>query len=99
VRRGALDLGETPYEGALREASEEVGPPPGTPRLMGQYVFEPASDWKYTTVVIEVDEPFGSSINFETDEVDWFPLDLVEQLPLHFGFATAWPHLRAIIDS
>jgi 8-oxo-dGTP diphosphatase len=96
---GALDLGETPYVGALREASEEVGPPPGTPRLIGQYVFEPASDWKYTTVVIEVDEPFGSSINFETDEVDWFPLDLVEQLPLHFGFATAWPHLRAIIDS
>jgi hypothetical protein len=37
-------------------------------------------------------------MNFETDEVDWFPLDLVEQLPLHFGFATAWPHLRAIIE-
>jgi 8-oxo-dGTP diphosphatase len=96
---GALDLGETPYEGALREASEEVGPPPGTPRPLGQYVFEPATDWKYTTVVIEVDEPFGSSMNFETDEVDWFPLDLVDQLPLHFGFATAWPHLRAIIES
>ena len=95
---GALDLGETPYEGALREATEEVGPPPGTPRLLGQYVFEPATDWRYTTVVVEVDEPFGSSMNFETDEVDWFPLDYVEQLPLHFGFATAWPHLRAIIE-
>jgi len=85
---GALDLGETPYEGALREASEEVGTAPGTPRLLGQYVFEPATDW-----------PFGASMNFETDEVDWFPLDLVDQLPLHFGFATAWPHLREIIES
>ena len=68
-------------------------PPPGAPRLLGQYVFEPATDWKYTTVVVEVDEPFGSSMNFETDEVEWFPLDYVDQLPLHFGFAAAWPHL------
>ena len=96
---GALDLGETPYEGALREASEEVGVAPGVPRLLGEYVFEPASDWKYTTVVVEVDEPFGDSLNFETDAVDWFPPDQVEQLPLHVGFATAWPHLRAIVES
>ena len=96
---GALDLGETPVEGALREAAEEVGEAPGVPRLLGQYVFEPAFDWKYTTVVVEVDEPFGASLNFETDAVDWFPVDRVEELPLHFGFATAWPHLRAIVEN
>ena len=96
---GALDYGETPYDGALREASEEVGVPPGTPRILGEYVFEPATDWSYTTIVVEVDEPFGESMNFETDEVDWFPLDQVEQLGLHFGFASAWPHLQAIIKS
>jgi len=95
---GALDAGETPVEGALREASEEVGAPTGVPRLLGHYVFEPADDWTYTTVVVEVDEPFGSSLNFETDAVDWFHLDQVDQLPLHFGFASAWPHLRAIIE-
>lgn len=95
---GALDLGEGPYEGALREAAEEVGPAPGVPRLLGQYVFEPATDWRYTTVVVEVDEPFGDSMNFETDAVDWFPLDHVEMLPLHAGFAAAWPHLRNIIE-
>ena len=95
---GALDLGETAYEGALREASEEVGVAPGVPRVLGEYVFEPADDWKYTTVVLEVDEPFGASMNFETDEIGWFSLDAVEQLPLHFGFATAWPHLRAIVE-
>lgn len=96
---GALDLGETALEGALREAGEEVGPPPGVPRLLGQYVFEPATDWRYTTIVLEVDALFGSSLNFETDEVDWFPLHQVELLPLHFGFAAAWPHLLAIIES
>ena len=82
----------------LREASEEVGAPPGTLRYLGEYVFEPATDWRYTTVVVEVEAPFGSSLNFETDEVDWFHLDQVDQLPLHFGFASAWPHLRAIVE-
>ena len=85
--------------GEQAPASEEVGPPLSTPRLLGQYVFEPATDWKYTTVVVEVDEPFGASMNFQIDEVDWFPLDYVEQLPLHFGFAAAWPHLREIIEA
>lgn len=96
---GALDQGELPLEGALREASEEVGSVPGTPRLIGEYLFKPAVDWAYTTVVVEVDERFGSSINFETDAVDWFAPDQVESMDLHAGFAAAWPHLRAIIES
>jgi 8-oxo-dGTP pyrophosphatase MutT (NUDIX family) len=95
---GALDLGETPEEGALREATEEVGPPPPGARLIGEHVFRPADDWSYTTVVIEVDRPFGGSMNFETDAVDWVPLDEVEHRPLHPGFAAAWPHVRAIVE-
>ena len=94
---GALDLGETPLEGALREASEEVGAIPGAARVVGEYQFVPATDWSYTTVVVEVDEPFGDSINFETDAVGWFTFDEVDALPLHAGFAAAWPHVRAII--
>jgi len=95
---GALDQGEMPFDGALRESAEEVGAIPGTPRLVGEYVFHPSDDWAYTTVVVEVDERFGSSINFETDAVEWFTPDDVGRLPLHAGFAAAWPHLRAIID-
>ncbi len=94
---GALDLGEMPYDGALREASEEVGVIPGEPRLLGQYVFNPSADWAYTTVVVEVDRRFGDSINFETDAVGWFTVDEVAALPVHAGFAAAWPHLLAII--
>lgn len=96
---GALDQGETSYEAALREASEEVGEVPETHVLLGQYVFAPAADWTYTTVVIEVADRFGSSMNFETDAVDWVATDDVDHRPLHAGFAAAWPHLRAIIDA
>jgi 8-oxo-dGTP pyrophosphatase MutT (NUDIX family) len=96
---GALDLGETPIEGALREAMEEVGTVPGTPTLIGEYEFIPAADWTYTTVVVEVAHRFGESINFETDAVGWFTFDEVDQLPLHAGFAAAWPHLRGIIET
>jgi 8-oxo-dGTP pyrophosphatase MutT (NUDIX family) len=95
---GALDEHESAYDGALREASEEVGAPPGVHRVLGEYVFAPADDWRYTTLVVEVDEPFGSSRNFETDDVAWVRLHEVETRPLHPGFAHAWPHLRAIID-
>jgi 8-oxo-dGTP diphosphatase len=96
---GALDEGETAYVAALREATEEVGAVPDDHRLIGEYVFRPADDWSYTTVVIEVDVPFGSSMNFETDEVQWVPTDHVDTRPLHAGFRAAWPHLREIAES
>ena len=96
---GALDEGETALEGALREASEEVGSVPDDHRVLGQYVFEPATDWNYTTVVVEVDQHFGGSMNFETDAVAWVPVGDVDERPLHAGFRAAWPHLRDIIES
>ncbi|MFN3257988.1 MAG: NUDIX domain-containing protein [Ilumatobacter sp.] len=95
---GALDEGETSYEGALREATEEVGAFPGEAELLGEYAFVPATDWSYVTVVVRVAERFGESMNFETDAVGWFSPDDVERLPLHAGFAAAWPHLRVIVD-
>jgi 8-oxo-dGTP diphosphatase len=93
---GALHEGEPPLEGALREASEEVGALPATHRVLGEYVFAPARDWSYTTLVIEVDGPFGVSASFETDALDWTPLVEVGDRELHAGFAAAWPHLRRI---
>jgi len=95
---GALDHGEAPYEGALREATEEVGPPPSDLRVLGEHVFAPADDWSYTTVVVEVERTFGMSLNFETDDVAWVSCDEVERRPLHPGFARAWPSLRMIIE-
>jgi 8-oxo-dGTP diphosphatase len=95
---GALDLGEQPLHGALREASEEVGVPGNGGRFLGQYVFDPAPEWSYTTVVVEVDGPFGLSMNFESEAVEWVPTDRVSERPLHAGFAAAWPHVRPIAE-
>jgi 8-oxo-dGTP pyrophosphatase MutT (NUDIX family) len=96
---GALDAGEDPLVGALREASEEVGTIPDGTKVLGQTVFAPADDWSYTTFVVEVPGEFGASMNFETDAVAWDTPDEVEQRPLHAGFAAAWPELRRIIDA
>ena len=95
---GALDQGELPLDGALREAVEEVGTIPDPYFVKGEYIFRPALDWAYTTLVVEVNQRFGSSVNFETDAVAWFDVADVDRLPLHAGFAAAWPHLRAVID-
>lgn len=95
---GALQLDESPLDGALREAAEEVGTP-ATARLLGEHVFSPADDWSYTTVVVEVDERFGEPLNFETEAVEWVPVDEVGERSLHPGFADAWPHVRDIVTT
>ena len=99
IAGGALDEDESPLDGALREAAEEVGAVPDGWQLRGSYVFAPAPDWSYTTVVVEVPHRFGASMNFETDAVAWVPLDDVANRQLHNGFAAAWPSLREIVDS
>lgn len=95
---GALDAGETPFDGALREAAEEVGEIPHPVQVLGHTVFAPATDWSYTTFVVEVPRRFGASMNFETDEIAWDAPDDVVDRPLHGGFASAWPELRRIIE-
>lgn len=96
---GALDEGEDPLDGALREAAEEIGPLPQGCELLGAYVFEAADDWSYTTAVVATETTFGTSVNFETDAVEWVAIGAVDRRPLHQGFAAAWPHLRAIVES
>lgn len=96
---GALDAGESPLDGGLREASEEVGTVPEGWTVIGSVVFRPALDWSYTTFVVEVPEQFGMSMNFETDDVGWFPMAAVDELDLHAGFAATWPELRTLLDS
>lgn len=96
---GALDAGETAFDGALREAAEEIGSPPAPARLVGQYVLAPAIDWTYTTVVVEVPRPFGRPLNFETEAVEWVPASDVGDRPLHPGFAGAWAHIATIVDT
>lgn len=96
VAGGAIEPGETPEVAAIREASEEVGAVPDY-RVLGEYVFAPADDWSYTTIIALVAGRFGYSANFETDDVDWFTAQEVDGMDLHAGFAAAWPHLRDVV--
>ena len=95
---GALDAGETALDGALREAVEEIGPIPQPWGVLGEYVFAPALEWAYTTVVVEVVHRFGAPMNFETEDVEWVSVTAVGNRPLHAGFAAAWPHVRPIVE-
>ena len=94
---GALDAGETPVDGALREAAEEIGLVPEPHRLVGEHRFAPAEEWSYTTVVVAVSERFGEPLNFETEAVEWVPASDVAARPLHAGFRAAWPHVLPIV--
>jgi 8-oxo-dGTP pyrophosphatase MutT (NUDIX family) len=94
---GALDAGETPFAGALREAVEEIGPVPEPHHVVGEHRFAPADEWSYTTVVVAVPRRFGQPLNFETDAVEWVPASEVTTRPLHAGFRAAWPHLLPIV--
>ena len=52
---GALNRGDDPLAGALREMEEETGMRPALGRVDNTFVFQPASDWGYTTLTVEVD--------------------------------------------
>jgi 8-oxo-dGTP diphosphatase len=94
---GAIDEGEDPLEAALREAWEELGPLPREHALVGRYEFAPADDWRYTTFVVHVVSPFATDPNFESEAIEWLPVDAIDALPMHRGFAAAWPHVRSMV--
>ena len=91
---GALKEGESADAGALREAHEEAGVPPSELTVMFSSVLD-LGFWRYTTVVARASSAFTPVIgDAESDALRWVPVDEVDALPLHPGFATAWPTLR-----
>ncbi|MCU1530884.1 MAG: hydrolase [Arthrobacter sp.] len=91
---GALHQDEDAVTGALREAEEEAAVPPENVRILFTSVFD-VGYWSYTTVAVEVVEPFEPAISDrESLELEWVPIDRVSDKELHPGFASAWPGLR-----
>jgi 8-oxo-dGTP diphosphatase len=91
---GALHQGEDAVSGALREAQEEAAVPPDSVRILFTSVFD-VGYWRYTTVAVEVVEPFEPAISDpESLELQWVPIDQVSDKELHPGFASSWPSLR-----
>ena len=91
---GALLENESIIPGAFREAEEEMGemPPSVQPH---HHVIDDHGNWAFHTIVCDVPEMFAPSVDGETpDETagwGWFTKEEIKDLPLHPGFAEAWP--------
>ncbi len=94
---GARHEGESARDGALRESAEEAGVPDGAVRARVESVLD-LGVWSYSTLVADVVAPFEPVISDpESRALAWVPVAEVEALPLHPGFASAWPQLRALL--
>lgn len=95
---GALSPGEPAEQGALREAAEEAGVPPGAVRVLGASVVDHGG-WTYTTVLAEaLTDLEPAATDAESVEVAWVDLDDVERRSLLPAFGEAWPHLRRLLE-
>ncbi|HEX4057471.1 MAG TPA: NUDIX domain-containing protein [Galbitalea sp.] len=94
VPGGARKQGESAEAAAFREAAEEANVPPDQLRILHTSVFD-LGFWSYTTVVAQALAPFDAVVgDRESDELLWVAVDEVDALPLHPGFAAAWPELK-----
>lgn len=92
---GARHEGETAVQGALREAQEEAAVPADAVTVLFISVLD-LGFWSYTTVVAQAVRPFEARMaDIESIELRWVPVGSVLELPLHPGFDSAWPQLRA----
>lgn len=77
---GAIGMGETPVEGALREAAEEAGML--TPRIWAATTMH-HPDWFYTTVIAEAAAgQRARATDRESIEISWQPWSTIDQLEL-----------------
>jgi 8-oxo-dGTP diphosphatase len=88
---GALNQGESPVDGALREFAEEVGVVLDDRALQVVDVHQDDhGGWSYWTVVVELSERFAppgaGSCNWETAETGWVAHDRLGELDLHSAF-------------
>jgi 8-oxo-dGTP pyrophosphatase MutT (NUDIX family) len=97
VPGGARDSHENAVTAALREAVEETTLDPSLVAPFAEWVDEHGG-WSYTTVIARAPaDALLLPANAESVEVRWWELSAVADLPLHAGFAAAWPHLRELL--
>jgi 8-oxo-dGTP pyrophosphatase MutT (NUDIX family) len=96
---GARDSSEDAVTAALREAAEEAALDPSAVVPLSEWV-DDHGGWSYTTVVARTAAPLVlTPANAESTAIRWWPVDDVAALPLHYGFAAAWPTLRALLPA
>jgi 8-oxo-dGTP diphosphatase len=91
---GALDHGEAPLEGALREFAEEIGVELGEHQVALVHE-DDHGGWTYWTVVVDVAERFPppDTLNWETSEVRWVRAGELPGLPLYDAFGATLSRL------
>lgn len=84
---GALDHGESPLEGALREFQEEIACDLGDV-LVAEVHEDDHGGWAYWTIVIDVSEPFDlpTAYGWETTECRWAGAAELAELELYGAF-------------
>jgi 8-oxo-dGTP pyrophosphatase MutT (NUDIX family) len=108
---GARHTDEPAVDAAFREVAEETGMALAADadgwRVIGTHV-DDHGGWSYSTVcavlsepleVSERSEPVPWTLRGEQQGLRWLPLDDVDALPLHPGFASTWPLVRGIVES
>lgn len=96
---GARDSHEDALSAALREAAEEVALDPGSIAPVEQWV-DDHGDWSYTTILAwALADIVPHAANSESIDVRWCSIQDVVALPLHRGFASTWPRLRALLGA
>lgn len=85
---GAIDEGETPLAGALREFVEEIGMELADPVVVDIHQSDHGG-WSYWTVIVDVPERFAlpTELNWETDDVAWVRRADLRELELFDAFA------------
>ncbi len=96
---GAIDPGETPKQGVIREVVEEAGYS-GHFDLIPLYVFAHPSGFKYHNYLAVVDDEFVPTLNWETQGFVWTAKGKWPH-PLHPGLKTlvARPDVLQKIES
>ena len=96
---GALHPAESPADGALREAGEELGLRPAD-LVLGAESLDDHGGWSYTTVLATPAGELRAAdlvLNEESVGVSWFTLDALADVALHPGFAASLPGLVPLI--
>ena len=86
---GALDLGEAPLDGAMREFGEEVGLRLQEGEFDVAHVYEDDhGGWSYWTIVVDVADRFGTPthLNWETSEAAWVRASDLDRYELFDAF-------------
>jgi 8-oxo-dGTP pyrophosphatase MutT (NUDIX family) len=88
---GKIEEGESPRVAAVRELEEETGYDGQLTVLKEPIFVYRGDDLEFSTYFAYVEREFSVSLNWESEDGDWFFLRVLPQ-PLHFGMVALMRH-------